>query len=484
MRAISIAIILIMLISPVGAMIVNEPSFRLKLEPWLKGLKISENGTFAVCCNGKELVAFNYEKVTWRKKMHAVCLDVSGNYIAVGAGKTVYLMNERGKVLWKMNLKCTVTSVAVSKNGTVAVGCIGKIYILKDKKVLACFNAENDIGSISISKCGGLVAGEDLLGNLYILLKCSKDVCGSKFCTDGWSWTYENGWYMGRKSLGIPYPCVVKVYGDRVAVDNGDMNEVLVFNKFGYLVEDVRVEGYPISVAISKDMLAVGCRDGKLYVFDNFGNVLWKLDMLFGPVHVAISENGKFVVASSGKRVVMFDKNGKIIWVYDNFDDEIDFVSVSNDGRSVAGSLSGFVYFLRSKVKPDADFEFSPKNPKMGEKVRFLAKSIADEYVWNFGDGKSITTNEPEVTHAYSKPGKYVVRLTVERDGMVNSTSKIVTVEAVNEPKENKQTKPTPKPKPTPTPTPKKSFPISLPKIPGFEAFLGLIAIAIALRKR
>ncbi len=484
MRALLTFVILITLISPVGAVIVNEPSFKFKLDPWLMGLKISENGTFAVCCNGKKLVTFSYDKIEWKKRMRAVCLDVSGNYVAVGAGKTVYLMNERGKILWKVNLRERVTSIAVSKNGTVAVGCVGEIYILKDKKVLASFRTENEIGSISISECGGLVAGEDLLGNLYILLKCSKEVCGSKFCTDGWSWTYENGWYMGKKKLEIPYPCIVKVYGDRIAVDNGELSEVLVFDKFGYLVGDIRVEGYPISIDMSKDLLAVGCRDGKLYVFDEFGNVLWKLDMIFGPVHVAISENGKFVIASSGKKVVMFDKDGKIIWVYDNFDDEIDFVSVSNDGRAVVGSLSGFVYFLKSKVKPDADFEFTPKNPKVGGKVRFLAISIADEYVWDFGDGKSITTNEPEVTHVYSKPGKYVVKLTVERDGMVDSTSKIVTVEAVSKPREVKQTKPTPEPKPTPTPTPKKSFPIPLPKIPGFEAILGLIAMAVALRKR
>ena len=470
-----ITLTLILLIVPASCVVINEPSFSFKVSPWLTDLKISTNGTFAACCNGKQLVVFDVNGVKWRRGLGARCLDIEGDYLAIGAGKAVYLY-ENGKLLWRRNLGVQVLSVSVSPNGYVAVGCSKEIVVLnKDGKVLVKVDAKGDVCRIAISDCGCMVGAEDMLGRVYMLVKCNE--CGYKFYQNGWTWTYVDGWYYGVHSeLESPYPYELSVSGRDLVVSGGEFREIITFDYLGYPIAVYRVDGLPVSLGSGNGLVAVGCENGLLYVFEN-GKVIWKVNMLFGPVHVAVSENGKFVVASSGKKLVMFDRSGKILWIYDNFDDEISFVDVANDGRVVAGTSSGYVYAFKSKIKPIADFDYSPKSPTVGEKVEFIAKGHGMKYIWDFGDDKRLETDKNVVEHVYNEAGTYRVTLTVVSD-TTNSTSKIIVVKPTPEPKKTE-----PKPTPTPTKQTKSSF---IPKIPGFKllAVLFAIVLSLAIRKR
>ncbi len=482
--ALAIVAITLLLI-PANALTINEPSFKFRVSPWLRGLAISPNGTFAVCCNSKEVVSFN-TKVVWRKRIGATCLDIRGKYVAVGTGKGVYLIGDDGKIVWRRDVGA-VTSVAVSSDGSVIVGGDKGVYYFNGKgKLVWKLETRSCVAVVGISKDGNVAAAEDMIGDLYIFVKCSKEVCGSKFCQNGWTWVYENGWYIGRRIGNFEYPYQLSILGNGyIVVSGGEMRTLYVFNRFGYLTSKIVLDGIPISVSASSnfDRIAVGCGNGNLYFLKGDGEVLWKINLM-SPVHVSVSPDGRLVVASNGNKVVVFNGNGKILWIYDNFDDEISFVSISNTGRVVAGSLSGYVYFFKSRVKPVVDLQITPKNPKVGEKVTFRTDSIAFEFIWNFGDGKTVVTDKPVVTHVYRRSGSYTVTLTAVVDGMKNSTSRIVTVESV------KIDRPKTTPKPTPTPTPKQKkgpLPIKLPKVPGFRSLAGVIAIAIGLalvRKR
>ncbi len=470
---------LILLIVPASCVVINEPSFSFKVSPWLTDLKISENGTFAACCNGRSLVKFDVKDLIWQKNIGATCLDIKGDYLVVGAKKTVYLY-DKDKLVWRKNLGAQILSVSVSPNGYVAVGCSKEIFVLdKNGSVLVKVDAKGDVCRIAISNCGCVVSAEDMLGRIYILLKCNKVVCGSKFYHKGWVWTYINGWYYGVHSrLEISYPYEICISGKNIIVSGGEFRNILTFNEFGYPIAICIIpDGLPVSLSVGDGLMAVGCENGLLYVFEN-GKILWKVNMLFGPVHVAVSENGKFVAASSGKKLVLFDRSGKILWIYDNFDDDITFVCVSNNGRVVAGTSSGYVYAFKSKIKPIAEFDYSPKNPMVGEKVTFIARGGGEKYIWDFGDGKRLETNKNVVEHVYNRAGTYKVTLMVVSD-MTNSTSKIVIVKAKPEPKVVQ----TPKPTPTPTKQTKHSF---IPKIPGFKLLAVLFAIVLSLviRKR
>jgi len=70
-----------------------------------------------------------------------------------------------------------------------------------------------------------------------------------------------------------------------------------------------------------------------------------------------------------------------------------------------------------SALKPTADFDYSPITPDVGDPVAFTDTSAAageatiESWSWNFGDGTTVTTQNP--THSYAVIGTYTVSLTV-----------------------------------------------------------------------
>lgn len=88
-----------------------------------------------------------------------------------------------------------------------------------------------------------------------------------------------------------------------------------------------------------------------------------------------------------------------------------------------------------ANTPPTAVFSFSPGAPLVGTWVTFNASASSDpdgvisSYSWDFGDGR--TASGVAVSHAYSAPGTYTVRLTVtDNDGASDTTTQSVTVAA------------------------------------------------------
>jgi len=97
------------------------------------------------------------------------------------------------------------------------------------------------------------------------------------------------------------------------------------------------------------------------------------------------------------------------------------------------------VIVRRENKLPIASFTYSPENPVVDQNITFDASSSYDpdgtivKYEWDFGDGSK--AEGKVVTHAYSKPGEYVVTLTVTDDGGArNSTSIVVAVSEAFDP--------------------------------------------------
>jgi hypothetical protein len=83
-----------------------------------------------------------------------------------------------------------------------------------------------------------------------------------------------------------------------------------------------------------------------------------------------------------------------------------------------------------------ANFDYSPLNPKTNESITFDASSSNQNdfnitnYIWNFGDGNVTSVRVPVVTHQYSTHQTYNVALTInDVDGLNNATWKTITVE-------------------------------------------------------
>jgi PKD repeat protein len=84
---------------------------------------------------------------------------------------------------------------------------------------------------------------------------------------------------------------------------------------------------------------------------------------------------------------------------------------------------------------PKPAFTYSPKYPITGQSILFDARSSTDPdgkivtYIWDFGDGVTLSTSENTTTYVYNQPRIYNVTLrVVDNHGLNASTSKLVDV--------------------------------------------------------
>jgi PKD repeat protein len=84
---------------------------------------------------------------------------------------------------------------------------------------------------------------------------------------------------------------------------------------------------------------------------------------------------------------------------------------------------------------PKPAFTYSPKYPTAGQAILFDARSSRDPdgqivtYIWDFGDGATLSTSENTTTHIYNQPRTFNVTLrVVDNHGLNATTSKLVDV--------------------------------------------------------
>jgi len=76
---------------------------------------------------------------------------------------------------------------------------------------------------------------------------------------------------------------------------------------------------------------------------------------------------------------------------------------------------------------PIAKFDFSPKNPYVGDNILFNASGSQDDgnivsYIWDFGDGSSTSTASSQITKFFSTSSNFIVSLSVVDDLGATST--------------------------------------------------------------
>ncbi len=81
-----------------------------------------------------------------------------------------------------------------------------------------------------------------------------------------------------------------------------------------------------------------------------------------------------------------------------------------------------------SSPAPVADFEYSPLQPKVGQKVTFTDRSAGDptSWKWSFGDGSTSTQRNP--SHTFTTTGNKNVKLTVSNASGSDSVTKTINV--------------------------------------------------------
>ncbi|MFA5862250.1 MAG: PKD domain-containing protein, partial [Candidatus Thermoplasmatota archaeon] len=90
---------------------------------------------------------------------------------------------------------------------------------------------------------------------------------------------------------------------------------------------------------------------------------------------------------------------------------------IVQDDSGAVSTLAQVVHVRN--LPPTVAFQVEPATPQTGETIQFIDASLKTDgrivqWVWDFGDG--VTGIEQNVSHAYQRPGRYPVTLTVKDD--------------------------------------------------------------------
>lgn len=96
--------------------------------------------------------------------------------------------------------------------------------------------------------------------------------------------------------------------------------------------------------------------------------------------------------------------------------------------------------FIETAEKPlNAEFTFTPSSPNVGETIHFDASASTgniEKFRWDFGDNRAAITYSSSISHTYSSPGSYTVKLTVEdSNGKTDTETRTVNVVGAQEEK-------------------------------------------------
>lgn len=252
----------------------------------------------------------------------------------------------------RYNVK-NIGSVAISNDGsTIVTSCLQEHEY--GNMAVRCFNQNGDIlwslthygdfdrsgihSSVSVSQDGQLIA---LIG----MMNYEKDF----FLYD------REGtqlWVEDRQS-----PTEIKISGDGNFIlisDNSEpwqeypYGQLHLFSKQETLLWSESQDEHYTSIAISYDgsIIAAGCEDNKIYVYNQTGTKIFDYSTLVGTeLFVDVSADGSTIaLGSNAEKVVLFNQNGAKLWEYTT-SSPVRSVSLSADGSFLAvGCADGMVY--------------------------------------------------------------------------------------------------------------------------------------------
>ncbi|NJE29444.1 PEGA domain-containing protein [Thermococcus sp. 18S1] len=297
-----------------------------------------------------DFVRGNTMNPTWTyvtdRAVREIGMPEDGSFVIVGTSTSedgmLYKFNSNGNMEWNYHLPSRLDSMSISPDGNyIVAGTKGGLHILDEegnliRKVIPpsiAGSPENTFHAVTISPLGNYVATEC---NGVIILY---DTNGSLL----WAYSDIVG-YVSSEGIGFSKD---EKY---LAVGFYDLG-VYLFNihgellwKFTKLPQNIRVVTF-----VSDNYIAVGTStsdysSGSVYLFDINGNIIWKYTTDGGVSSISTSQDGNYIVASTGKSgvgmIYLFTKEGKLIWAY-NTGNPVNRVLVSNNGSyiiSVGGS--------------------------------------------------------------------------------------------------------------------------------------------------
>ncbi len=106
-----------------------------------------------------------------------------------------------------------------------------------------------------------------------------------------------------------------------------------------------------ISISSDGEYIAVGTREGMAYLLNSEGSIQWKNDVLNPVYGISVSLDGRVVAGTMNGTMVLYSSKGERIWKYQTGENIWD-IDISEDGNRIisgCGLVFGNVYLFRVK---------------------------------------------------------------------------------------------------------------------------------------
>ena len=279
-----------------------------------------------------------------------VDISADGEYIAASSRDAeVFLFNKDDEEpIWEYDTGGDM-NVAISSNGKyIAAGSANKVYLFSKNSNTPLWNystGSNSIVSVDISADGKYIAAGSSgpeNNNVYLFDRDSSTPL----------WSYPTG-----ESVSS---VVISGNGKYIAAGSAkEIGRIYLFDKdsstpLWIYDEELNVSALHISISADGENMVAGMQgdsDCSFYVFNRNSNIsLWSYtsgnqhDQGSSSCPVAISADGDYIVAGSGKKFYLFDKDrSKPLWNYDTGGSYAVSVAISGDGDYIVAGSGGHI---------------------------------------------------------------------------------------------------------------------------------------------
>jgi len=150
---------------------------KYKMKDWIEDICLSEEGQFIACANrDKYLYLLNNKgELLWKYRVvnrpKAVAIDASGQFVAVGSKGYIYLLDGQGRLVSKYETDEEIKSIALSDSGENIIGASQNwLYFLsKGGNLLWKKFIDDGVKTVSLSGDSKYISLGSVRGNVYLL---------------------------------------------------------------------------------------------------------------------------------------------------------------------------------------------------------------------------------------------------------------------------------------------------------------------------
>lgn len=359
-------------------------------------------------------------------------------YISCWMNSTLYAINPNGTLKWKYK------TGKYNFGSSPVIGADGTIYTVDTSSTVGTVYAFSSKGTLkwTYSAAGSIYGSSAAIGSDGIIYIADYNATLYAINPDGTlQWTYklisnpyentrvinssETAYYV-TPSIGADGTIYIEsqntvLYNYRYTA----VYALFAINPDGTLkwTYNATEELYGAPAISSDGTIYIICAS-KLYVISSSGELLW--DYSIGDVatnevvSATIGRDGTIYIGSS-TGIYALNSNGSLKWNYAAGSICASPV-ISSDGTLYVGTLNGTLYAFKN-IGANFVTKTSSKTVKFTDKSTGSPKS----WLWNFGDGKTSTEQNP--THTYAKDGNYTVTLTVTSSNDTDKYTQTCTID-------------------------------------------------------